>query len=122
MTDHVTPDQRLAFGEPLVCYPAPDWRMELLTALCAILALAWFVTMAKGWVEADLAADAYADAQYWKGRAEEAAHKPGIFIEPGTVDGYRCSAPQGVRREWVSAVAKDCERLAGLMHTARAAP
>lgn len=94
----------------------PDWTNGLLMILGAVLALGWVDSNDKRFTERELAAQAEERAAHWKSQAEAIERSPTIRLEG---EGYVCRNFH-IQREWTAVMAAECQRLAGLLRTARA--
>lgn len=95
---------------------APDWKNGLLMTLGAVLVLGWLDAHDKQVHERELAAQAEQRAAHWRSVAEAVERAPTIRLEG---DGHVCRNFH-IRREWTAVMATECQRLAGLLRTARA--
>ena len=94
----------------------PDWKNGLLMTLGAVLALGWIDANDNRAHERELAAQAEQRAAQWQSQAEAIERAPTIRLEG---EGYVCRN-FNIQREWTAVMATECQRLAGLLRTARA--
>lgn len=118
--DRAASAARLALEPQIVCHEQPDWRVELLITLAAILAIGLLTALGEASASIRRADDAEAVADRWKARAERSESTATVRLELEG-EGFQCRN-FNIRPEWEPAVAKECERLAGLMAVARATP
>ena len=111
-----TPFELAAIVPHHVRESTPDWKNGLLMMLGAVLVLGWLDANDNMVFERELAAQAEQRAAHWRNQAEAIERSPTIRLEG---DGYVCRNFH-IQREWTAVMATECQRLAGLLRTARA--
>lgn len=118
MTDHMRASSRLA---PLfVCAEQPDWRLELLTALCAVLMIATLVVLAQLAVMTAERDVAVGERDLWMRRVVQENQRTAVRLDRQG-RGYQCTQ-FNVRREWGGVVAAQCKAMGELLYIARTSP
>jgi hypothetical protein len=117
--DHISALARLATAKQGICHEQPSWTLELLTALCAVLAIALLVVAAELYAAAAERDENAVDRDFWLEAALAEDKRTAVIIDINT-DRFECRN-FNVRREWEVAVAAECQVMGSLLHMARAA-
>lgn len=114
MTDHANAESRMA---PLVvCEEQPDWRLELLTALCAALAIGFIFLLTNVMTLSEELLATASERDMWIERSLVEDKRPMVRLE---YDGRRFTCRHfNVRHEWQVAVAAECNVLGELLRLA----